>query len=175
MTTHEYLATEETTRRRELAYGRLAEPPAPAYGHQNVLLRVARILADHAEARGLGRVAIAPLDVILDAEKSLVVQPDVLFIAADRLSIIRDQVWGTPDLVVEVFSPWTAGVDTREKFTWYRQYGVREYWLVDPAREQVVVVDFSAFPPTRRAAAGTESVVSTVMPELEIAAQQLFK
>ena len=93
MTTREYLYdTEETNRRRELALGRLREPPAPFYGHQNVVLRVARLLADHVEPRGLGRVAIAPLDVVLDAERALILQPDVLFVAADRASIIRDQI-----------------------------------------------------------------------------------
>jgi len=174
MTTREYLDTDETTRRRELTYGRVSEPPAPLYGHQNVILRVARFLADHAEQRGLGRVAIAPLDVILDAGKSLIVQPDVLFVATERLSMIRDQVWGAPDLVVEVFSPWTASWDTREKFVWYRQYGVREYWLVDPDREEVVVVDFGAFPPTRRGAAGAVKIISSVMPSLDLSASALF-
>ena len=63
----------------------------------------------------LGRVAIAPVDVILDRERALVLQPDVLFVATERLGIIRDQVWGAPDLVVEVMSPGTEQRDrTRE-------------------------------------------------------------
>src|SRR5437660_901981 len=175
MTTKEYLYdTEETNRRRELALGRVREPPAPFYRHQSVVLRVARLLADHVEPRGLGRVAIAPLDVVLDAERALILQPDVLFVAADRVLIIRDQVWGAPDVVVEVFSPGTEQWDARDKFGWYRQYGVREYWLVDPNREEVVVVDFSAFPPTRRTASGSEAIISAVLPALDIRASAVF-
>src|SRR5579863_343975 len=105
MTTDEYLyQTEESNRRRELARGIVREPPAPFYGHQSLLLTAARLLADYVEREWLGRVAIAPLDVILDRERNLVVQPDILFIAAGRGRIIRDQVWGPPDLVVEVLS-----------------------------------------------------------------------
>src|SRR6476619_1792838 len=106
MTTKEYLdGTYETNRPRELARGMVREPPSPFYGHQHIVLRIARLLADHAEPRGLGRVCIAPLDVVLDAENALILQPDVLFVAESRVSIIRNQVWGAPDLVVEVFSP----------------------------------------------------------------------
>src|SRR5436309_5849966 len=97
----EYLDTEETNRKRELHYGVLREPPAPYFTHQQLVLHVARLLCDHVEPRRLGRVAVAPVDVILDAEQALVVQPDVLFISEARTSIVRNQVWGPPDLVVE--------------------------------------------------------------------------
>src|SRR2546422_7693702 len=99
MTTDEYLYdTEETNRIRELAMGVLREPPAPFFSHQSLVLRLARIWADHVEPRKLGRVAVAPVDVVLDRARALVVQPDVLFVSAERLSIIRNQVWGAPDL-----------------------------------------------------------------------------
>ena len=54
MTTYDYLDGEETNRRRELAYGVLRDPPAPFFSHQKLVFRVARLLNDHAEPRGLG-------------------------------------------------------------------------------------------------------------------------
>ena len=42
------------------------------------------------------------MDVILDRDRNLIVQPDVRFVSTARLSIIRDQVWGATDLVVEL-------------------------------------------------------------------------
>ena len=97
MTADEYLyESEETNRRRELSYGILREPPAPFFSHQVVVLKVARLWSAHVEPRHLGAVAVSPVDVVLDRERDLIVQPDVLFIAADRLSIIRGQVWGAP-------------------------------------------------------------------------------
>ena len=100
MTTDEYLYdTEESNGPRELAYGILREPPSPFFNHQTIVLRVAQLWTDHVESRRLGRVAVAPLDVVLDRERALIVQPDVLFVSTDRLSIVRDQIWGAPDLV----------------------------------------------------------------------------
>jgi Uma2 family endonuclease len=163
VTTDEYLHSYETNRPRELSYGIVREPPAPFFSHQNVVLAIARRLADHAERAGLGVVAVAPLDVILDAGQSLVVQPDVLFVSTERMSIIRDQVWGAPDLVVEVLSPGTAAHDRTEKLGWYRQYGVRECWLVDPAVSRITVFDFTSGSPTFRVAEPPATMRSVVL------------
>jgi putative restriction endonuclease len=93
VTANEYVdKTEETTRPRELAYGILREPPAPVFSHQVVVRKVARVWTDHVEPRKLGSVAVAPVDVVLDRDRDLIVQPDVLFIAADRQSIVRGQI-----------------------------------------------------------------------------------
>jgi len=155
MTTDEYLYdTEETNRIRELAQGMVREPPAPFFSHQRLVLRLARIVADHVEPRQLGHVAIAPVDVILDREQAIVVQPDVLFVSKARLSIIRNQVWGAPDLVAEILSPRTEKHDRGQKLDWYRQYGVRECWLLDPLSEQVTVVDFTEASPIEPALPG---------------------
>jgi len=175
MTTNEYLYdTDETNRRRQLAYGILREPPAPFFSHQSVVLRVARLLGDHVDPRQLGRVAIAPVDVILDRERALVVQPDVLFVSTERLSIIGDQVWGAPDLVAEILSPGTEKHDRGEKLGWYSQYGVRECWLVDLYSEQATLVDFTGSSPVERIARGAESIRSAVLPELELPASGIF-
>jgi Uma2 family endonuclease len=92
MTTDEYLyQTEETTRRRELVASVVREPPAPYFSHQQLALKVARELSDYVEARDLGVVAVAPVDVVLDRENNVVLQPDVLFVAENRLSIIRNR------------------------------------------------------------------------------------
>lgn len=174
MTTYDYLDGEETNRRRELAYGVLREPPAPFFSHQEVVFRVALLLQNHVEPRSLGRIGLAPLDVILDAELSLVVQPDVLFVTAARLSIIRDQVWGAPDLVVEVLSPGSELRDRHEKLRWYRQYGVREYWIVDLTSERVTVMDFSAGASESRVFDRPDIVRSTLLPDFDAEVSSFF-
>lgn len=175
MTTVEYLSTAETTRPRELAYGLLREPPAPFVSHQRIVLRIARLLSDHVEPRRLGEVVLSPADVILDRERALVVQPDVLFVSTDRRPIVRNQVWGAPDLVVEVLSPGTESHDRGEKLEWYRRYGVRECWLVDAFAEQVVVVDFAGPEPVRRVAGGADTIRSGVFADLNLSAGRLFE
>jgi Uma2 family endonuclease len=175
MTTSEYLYdTEETMRRRELAAGILREPPAPFFSHQSLVLKVARLWSGYVEPRRLGRVAVAPVDVVLDEARALVLQPDVLFVASARLSIVRDQVWGAPDLVAEVLSAGTEYRDRTEKIAWYRQYGVRECWLVDLYHEQVTIVDFTGAMPIERYAKGVDSIRSSVLPGLESSAFGIF-
>ena len=175
MTTDEYLyETEETNRRRELVLSRVREPPAPFFSHQALVLQVARIWSDHAEPRNLGRVAVAPVDVVLDRERNLILQPDVLFVSTGRLSIIRNQVWGAPDLVAEVLSRRTENRDRGEKLEFYRQYGVRECWLVDLYGDSVTVVDFTGPAVATRLAYGVDTIVSTVFPDLELSAFGVF-
>jgi Uma2 family endonuclease len=172
--TAEYLNTYETNRPRELAYGRLREPPAPFYSHQVIVLRIARLLGDHVESRRLGEVSVAPVDVILDAARDLIVQPDVFFIAANRLALVRNQVWGAPDLAVEVLSRSTAAHDRGEKLEWYRQYGVRECWLVDPDVNEITIVDMTGVDPVRRVIRDSEHIESSVLPELRASAAAIF-
>ena len=43
---------------------------------------------------------------------------------------------GTPDLVIEVLSKGTSQYDKTEKKEVYAQYGVKEYWLIDPKTKQ---------------------------------------
>ena len=174
MRTVDYLSTPETTRPRELMYGMVREPPAPFFSHQQLVLVVARLLQDHVDARGLGRVAIAPLDVILDAEAALIVQPDVMFVSTERLSIIRNQIWGAPDLVAEVLSDGNEAYDRGQKLGWYRQYGMREYWLVDPRAETITIVDFTGNLPEARVARGVDAIRSSVLPGLTATGFSVF-
>jgi Uma2 family endonuclease len=113
----------------ELLYGRLLVTPAPVVRHQSVVARILHLLLDLADSSG-GFAVASPVDVVL-ADHS-VVQPDVIFVAAARRSIVGDRVIGAPDLVVEVLSPGTARRDVGEKLRLYAEAGVPEYWIVDP-------------------------------------------
>jgi len=69
------------------------------------------------------------------------VQPDILFIAKDRLGIVcKANVQGAPDLVIEVLSESTESWDRVSKRRVYSKYGVREYWLVDPDATTIEVL-----------------------------------
>lgn len=46
---------------------------------------------------------------------------------------------GAPDLIFEIASPSSRKLDYGLKNMIYLQAGVREYWIVDPAKEKVVV------------------------------------
>jgi Uma2 family endonuclease len=81
------------------------------------------LLNEHVRSRGLGEVFVAPTDCI--RSNVTVVQPDVLYIAADLLTIISERgIEGAPTLVVEVVSPSTAHLDRGRKMKLYAEHGV---------------------------------------------------
>lgn len=144
MTVDEYLSGPEELRRRELVWGMVREPPSPFAPHQRVTTRIAALLDAHVREHDLGTVLVSPMDVVLDKRKALVVQPDAMFISHARAGIIRDLVWGAPDLVIEVASRGTARYDRRTKIGWYRTYGVLECWLLDPGPCTVTIANLQA-------------------------------
>ena len=173
LTVREYFWLPETTRPMELVYGVVREPPAPNYGHQSIVTRLTRLLDLHVEERRLGQVCVSPVDVVLDVHAALVVQPDVIFVVNERQGIIRDRVWGPPDLVVEVMSPRTAGRDRTVKLDWYRRYGLREAWLVDYRHRSIEVVELQAVTASRLFQ-GLEPMRSSVLSDWTVTADQIF-
>lgn len=64
--------------------------------------------------------------------------PDLL-VVCDRNKIRPNGIYGAPDLIIEILSPSTRKNDLGVKKDIYEKYGVKEYWLVDPAGETVDV------------------------------------
>ena len=173
LTVREYFTHPETLRRMELVYGVVREPPSPRFGHQSIVTRLTVLLDTHVRERALGRVCVSPIDVVLDEPAALVVQPDIIFVAQARLGIVRDRVWGAPDLVVEVLSRGTETRDRTTKVNWYRQYGVKECWLVDPRRHSLEVEALDA---NGRHSYFMRSMVarSVVLPQWDIPTAEIF-
>src|SRR5581483_5221256 len=119
--------------RHEIINGELCVAPAPLISHQRLVARIFRMLDEAATAANAGEVFLAPLDVRLSDYD--VVEPDLFFVATDRLSICRDDkfIEGPPDLVVEIVSPPTRVADLVRKAAVYARSGVAEYWTVDRA------------------------------------------
>ena len=123
----------------ELIDGEKFMPPSPGEAHQGVNMELAWLLHGFVKRRSLGRVYFAPFDVVLSDVD--VVQPDLLFVSRARSHIVTAaNVRGAPDLVVEIRSPSTASRDWTIKRGLYAKYGVREYWVVDPDAQRIVVM-----------------------------------
>ena len=110
--------------------------PSPKTAHQTVVLNLAATLRDYVRSHSLGRVFVAPFDVILTDND--IVEPDVVYVSNERSSIItEDNIRGVPDLLVEVLSPSNIVRDTRDKRNLYARCSVPYYWIVDPAERSV--------------------------------------
>lgn len=174
MTVDTYLAGEETNRPRELAYGVLREPAAPSFDHQVIVGRLHVRLDAHVRRHQAGRVVTSPVDVVLDRQRSLIVQPDVLFVATARLHICTDRIWGAPDLVIEVLSTANRRHDRAVKSGWYRAYGVRECWIVDPVARTIEVIDMSPDGDGPALFDGEQPISSRVLPGLQLLPIDVF-
>jgi Uma2 family endonuclease len=113
----------------EVIDGVLYVMPPPRFSHQNAIAVLLRYLLPFIFERRLGTMVPSPVGVVLDDENG--VQPDLVFIARERLDIISERgIEGAPDLVVEVLSPSTQRRDRGIKMARYAAAGVRYYWIV---------------------------------------------
>lgn len=153
LTYEDYLGFPDDGKRHEVLDGEHAVTPAPSPRHQLVVSNLLRLLGTFVHDRRLGRVIPAPLDVVLSEVD--VLQPDLVFLAAERTDVLTPRhVAGPPDLVVEVLSETTRRRDEVTKRHLYELHGVAEYWIVDPELETVKVY--------RRAASGTFAAAAEV-------------
>jgi Uma2 family endonuclease len=131
LTYEDYRNLPNDRNRYEILDGELSVTPAPSIIHQVVLGNLHRILANYIVSKPLGKLLIAPTDVLLTG--TTVVQPDLIFLAKDRLHLVTGQaIEGSPTLVVEILSPSTHQTDRVTKAQLYARYGVPQYWLIDP-------------------------------------------
>jgi Uma2 family endonuclease len=137
-TVEDYMALTDEYPRYELLEGELIEMVSPTSRHQIVSANLFRILDHHCRSTHQGILLTAPLDVIFS--KSVVMQPDLIFVAeARRAEIIRERIIGAPDLVIEILSPTSSQRDLNQKRKLYARHGVAEYWIVDPDDETIEI------------------------------------
>ncbi len=97
---------------------------------------LSRLLSIYVDSRQLGMVGVEKVMISLTRNDY---EPDLVFfekIKCDKFT--KDQLFfPAPDLVVEILSPRTASKDRGIKKDDYAAHGIREYWIIDPDKEQV--------------------------------------
>lgn len=132
-------------KRIELIDGRIYNLATPTLAHEFI---IGEILTDFKNFVRRNSGSCIPfgsnVSVYIDRDLNTVLQPD-LTVVCDRSKLHPDgnRIWGGPDLVVEVLSPSTRRKDMTLKLNKYCDGGVREYWIIDPAKEQVIIYDFA--------------------------------
>ena len=158
--------------RYEIIEGELVVTPAPIPLHEDLTTELFHRFDAVVRPRRQGRIYTAPVDVLLDDKVNLI--PDLIFVSRERRHIVGPKaITGAPDIVVEILSPSTRHRDLGVKLRLYAQYGVREYWLVDPEARTVIVY---ALEDGRFRLLPNEGGIarSLVLPELAIDVAELF-
>ena len=164
--------------RHEIIDGEHYVTASPVPRHQVLVGRLHFELESHLRAHpGSGQVFLSPLDVRLSHWD--VVEPDLLLIGPDQPEILTAKnVQGPPALVIEVMSPSTRSRDERLKRDLFNRVGVREYWLVNPDTNVVMVYRRDSGGQFGEAyslaAAGREVLTTPLLPGLSIALDPLF-
>ena len=139
-TIDDYMALPEECRV-ELIDGVFYDMASPVSVHQAIAGWIhSQFLSFVRQNKGICYPFIAPLDVQLDQDEYTVVQPDVM-ILCDRDKLKNGRIFGAPDFILEVLSPSTRKKDMSLKLEKYIQAGVREYWLLDPDKKQLLQHD----------------------------------
>jgi Uma2 family endonuclease len=176
LTYDDFVRIPDDGKRHEIIDGVHYVTPSPALRHQLLLgrlyLAVGGFLETHPE---LGQAFLSPLDTVFSPWD--VVEPDLLFVAADQLGILTEpNVQGAPALVVEILSPSTRRRDLGIKRQLFDRGGVREYWIVDPKALEVTVyrrTSDGAFPKAVQLAAG-DDLTTPLLPGFVLSVAKLF-
>jgi Uma2 family endonuclease len=150
---------EEEGRKWELLDGELIEVPSATPKHNRILLRLARLLDEFAEARNLG--AVCPeTDLAVRANTRL--RPDLGFFSAETwrtVDLERVPIVQTPDIAVEIISPSETEKTIRRKIDAYLKWGVHEVWLIHPDIRTVFIHSRAGVQPLSEGAFLTSSFV----------------
>ncbi|MFG6349449.1 MAG: Uma2 family endonuclease, partial [Lachnospiraceae bacterium] len=111
----------------------------PSQVHQIISMELSTIINTYIKNnKGSCKAFHAPFDVKLSDNSLTIVQPDIM-VVCDKNKLDTKRCNGAPDFIIEIVSPGNPSDDYIRKLYYYKNYGVREYWIVDPERKTVTV------------------------------------
>lgn len=119
--------------------------PAPSRIHQEIIMELSAEIRNYIKSNKYNcKVYPSPFDVVLKNEteeinnSKNIVQPDISVIC-DKNKLTDKGCTGTPDMIIEVVSPFNPSSDYVRKLNLYEQFKVREYWIVNPIKKTILV------------------------------------
>lgn len=156
--------------------------PAPTSRHQTIVVNLVTEIKAFLKKQKC-KVFVAPFDVRLprkgkaNEDISTVVQPDICVIC-DPIKIDKRGCLGAPDWVIEILSKHTSSKDLNEKFEVYEEAGVKEYWVVHPGEQTVLVYtlnDRGKYEGILKPYVRTDKVQPKTLPGLTIDLTEIFE
>ena len=138
ITLEQYEALPED-KRVEVFDGVIYDMASPSQIHQAVSIQLSTVINNYIlSKKGACSIFNAPFDVKLSDTPLIIVQPDIM-VVCDKDKLDDKRCNGAPDFIIEIVSPSNPADDYIRKLYYYKNYGVREYWIVDPRRKTVTV------------------------------------
>ncbi|MDE7479367.1 MAG: Uma2 family endonuclease [Lachnospiraceae bacterium] len=128
--------------RAELIDGQMYMMATPNRIHQDIVMDLSYLIKDYiVQKNGECKVYPAPFAVFLNADNKNYLEPDISVIC-DRNKLTDEGCKGAPDWIIEIVSPSSRSMDYNKKLFKYSTAGVREYWIVDYTKNQIMVYNF---------------------------------
>ena len=129
--------------RAELIDGQIYYMSPPSRKHQKLVNRLSQQITNYIDSKnGSCEVYPAPFAVFLNKDDDTnYVEPDISVIC-DTSKLNDRGCLGSPDWIIEIVSPSSKYMDYFTKLMKYRNAGVREYWIVDPLKNQITTYYF---------------------------------
>ena len=128
--------------RAELIDGQMYMMAPPNTKHQKISWKLHQKIGNYISSKGGNcDVYAAPFAVFLNEDDLNYVEPDISVIC-DKNKIDDRGCNGAPDWIIEIVSPSSQQMDYGIKLFKYRTAKVREYWIVNPLKQTVIVYDF---------------------------------
>jgi Uma2 family endonuclease len=146
-------------------------------GHLRASRRLAKLLDTYVVSNHLGETSTEKALIALTRNDY---EPDIAFWGNEKAAAFNDDTMlhPAPDFVIEILSPSTKKNDRKIKFEDYALHGIREYWIIDPAKQ--TVEQFGLLTPTDKTylpygkfAPGND-IKSLVLPDFEIPVAAIF-
>ena len=126
-------------KRVEIFEGVVYDMASPSQIHQSISMQLSTVINNYILCKkGPCSIFSAPFDVKLSDKPLTIVQPDIMVIC-DKDKLDGKRCNGAPDFIIEIVSPGNPSDDYVRKLYYYKNAGVREYWIVDPRRKTVTV------------------------------------
>lgn len=130
--------------RAELVDGHIYYMAPPTRKHQRIIGELFAAIREYINRKGgTCEVDIAPFAVFLNKDEINYVEPDISVIC-DPDKLTDKGCSGAPDWIIEIVSPGSRRMDYYTKLFKYRTAGVREYWIVDPEKNRILVYNFES-------------------------------
>lgn len=121
--------------------GEIIAMAPPSRIHQQISFEVSRIIGNFLQGKPC-RVYTAPFEIRLELQDGVKrLQPDIS-VVCDKSKLTEKGCTGAPDFIIEIVSPGNVIYDYTAKAAWYRQAGVKEYWIVNPMTRKITVIKY---------------------------------
>jgi len=60
-------------------------------------------------------------------------------VISDKAGLKKNAYYGVPDLIIEIIAPSNESHDRVKKYSTYMEFGINEYWMVNPELKTVEV------------------------------------